>query len=130
MDGATDVKYLKRASELLNQETLLGKVEPRDGGGCGKLKKIWNTLPVLAEVITQKIVLLHDCDDKVPPGDKGNLIRQTIPKQCDHPIKKGIENLFGKAVLPGPEIVGQRQDFTPDHAELAARLFNESGRRQ
>ena len=28
------------------------------------------------------------------------------------------------------EIVGQRQDFTPEHAELAARLFNESGRRR
>ena len=27
-------------------------------------------------------------------------------------------------------IVGQRQDFTPEHAELAARLFNESGRRR
>ena len=26
------------------------------------------------------------------------------------------------------EIVGQRQDFTPEHAALAARLFNESGR--
>ena len=28
------------------------------------------------------------------------------------------------------EIVGQRQDFTPEHAELAARLFNEYGRRR
>ena len=28
------------------------------------------------------------------------------------------------------EIVGQRQDFTAEHAALAARLFNESGRRR
>ena len=28
------------------------------------------------------------------------------------------------------EIVVQRQDFTPEHAELAARFFNESGRRR
>ena len=28
------------------------------------------------------------------------------------------------------EIVGRRQDFTPEHAELAARFFNESGRRR
>ena len=28
------------------------------------------------------------------------------------------------------EIVGQRHDFTPEQAELAARLFNESGRRR
>ena len=28
------------------------------------------------------------------------------------------------------EIVGQRHDFTPEHAVLAARLFNESGRRR
>ena len=27
-------------------------------------------------------------------------------------------------------IVGQRQDFTAEHAVLAARLFNESGRRR
>ena len=99
LDGATDVKYLKRASELLNQETLLGKLELRDGGGCGNLKKIWKTPPMLAEVMTRIIVLLHDCDDEVPPQDKGNLIRQTIPMQRDHPIKKGIENLFGKGAL-------------------------------
>ncbi len=28
------------------------------------------------------------------------------------------------------EIVGQRRDFTPQHAVIAARLFNESGRRR
>ena len=28
------------------------------------------------------------------------------------------------------EIVGHRQDFTPEHAVVAARLFNESGRRR
>lgn len=28
------------------------------------------------------------------------------------------------------EIVGQRRDFTPEHATIAARLFNESGRRR
>ena len=28
------------------------------------------------------------------------------------------------------EIVGQRRDFTPEHAVMAARLFNESGRRR
>ena len=28
------------------------------------------------------------------------------------------------------EIVGRRRDFTPTHAVLAARLFNESGRRR
>ena len=28
------------------------------------------------------------------------------------------------------EIVGQRHDFTPKHAAIAARLFNESGRRR
>ena len=28
------------------------------------------------------------------------------------------------------EIVGLRRDFTPDHAAIAARLFNESGRRR
>ena len=28
------------------------------------------------------------------------------------------------------EIVGQRQDFTPEHAVVAARLVNESGRRR
>ena len=28
------------------------------------------------------------------------------------------------------EIVGVRREFTPDHAAIAARLFNESGRRR
>ena len=100
VDGTTDVKYLERASELLGQEALLGEVHLRDAGGGGNLGNIWKkTTPILADVLPQKVVLLHDCDDEAASQDKGNLIRRTIPMQSDHPIRKGIENLFGKAVL-------------------------------
>lgn len=99
VDGETDVRYLERASELLNQKALLGKVELRDGGGSGNLGKIWKTSSMSAELMTQKVVLLHDCDDAVSPQDRGNFFRRTIPMQRDHPIKKGVENLFEKAVL-------------------------------
>lgn len=38
--------------------------------------------------------------------------------------------LQGSELALAAEIVGQRRDFTDDHAATAARLFNESGRRR
>ena len=99
VDGTTDVKYLEKAAELLNQATLLKNIHIRDGEGFGNLKNIWKKFdPKLAEIIPQKIILLHDCDKPNNASD-GNVFKRSIPKQENHPLQTGIENLFEKATL-------------------------------
>ena len=44
VDGGTDILYLQRAAELLNFDDKLSKVELRDGGGDGNLKRVWKAL--------------------------------------------------------------------------------------
>ena len=97
VEGTTGQKYIHRASQLLGQESILEKVEVRDGGGTGDLKKIWKSW--LPDLVPQKVVLLFDCEEQLSPDDKGNLLRRTIPLQSNSPIHKGIENLFGKETL-------------------------------
>ena len=100
VEGTTDQRYIQRAAELLNQQKLLERIELRDGKGGGNLRNTWkNFNSALAEVLPRKVILLHDCDGTVEPGDKGNLFRRAIPQQPSHPLAKGIENLFDKAAL-------------------------------
>lgn len=102
MDGKTDVKYLKRAAELLGKKELLRRVELEDGEGYGNLDNIWRSIePQLSKkIIPQKIILLHDCDKPKPnKDDKGNVFKRHIRLHENHPLKKGIENLFEKRTL-------------------------------
>lgn len=109
MDGATDVRYFKKAAALLNKQAILETIELRDGGGSGGLdniwknseglNKIWNRFDSkISEIIPQKIILIHDCD-KPEHDTKGKVFKRHIPKQHNHPVEKGIENLFEKATL-------------------------------
>lgn len=100
VEGKTDLKYIERAAELLGKEALLEDLELRDGGGKGKLIKIWkdSVLP-LTELLPQQVLLLFDCDEERPPEKKGKLIQRTIPLQSQNPVGKGIENLFRKPTL-------------------------------
>ena len=100
VEGTTDQRYIQRAAELLDQQNLLERIELRDGKGGGNLRNTWkNFNSALAEVLPRKLSLLHDCDSTVVPEDKGNLFRRAIPQQSDHPLEKGIENLFSKGTL-------------------------------
>ena len=100
VEGITDQRYVRKAAELLNKQELLRRIELKDGDGGGNLRNTWrNFNSALAEVLPRKMILLHDCDSTVEPGDKGNLFRRAIPRQPSHPLEKGIENLFDKATL-------------------------------
>ena len=131
IEGKTDIEYLKKAAELIGQKELLQGVELRDGGGFpnldkiqkGKstLDKIWKSItPQLSEIIPQEIILLYDCDKPKPNNDdKGNVFKRHIPLHKDHPLKKGIENLFEKKTLEKarkfkPEII----DITSKHKKI------------
>ena len=97
VEGSTGQRYIQRAAKLLSQESIIGGIEVRDGGGAGDLKNIWKSW--LADLVPHKVVLLFDCEEQIQPNDKGNLIRRTIPLRPTHPVQKGIENLFSKVTL-------------------------------
>ena len=100
VEGSTDQRYIKKASQLLGREAVLDSFELRIGGGKGNLAKLWkDSLLPLTEVLSQQVLLLFDCDTDKPPDTKGKLIQRSIPLQDQHQIKKGIENLFGKSTL-------------------------------
>ncbi len=98
VEGTTDIKYIKRAAELLNQQTLLEKFELKNGKGSSNLNKIWH-ISKLPVSLSQKIVLLYDCDYSGVRESKGSMFKLKIPMQSKHPIKRGIENLFPQATL-------------------------------
>ena len=118
MDGETDIKYLEKAAELLNKQTMLNKIQLRDGDGHGNLKKVWDKFDSkIAEIVPQKIVLINDCD-KPGASSRGKVFKRSIPLQEGHPLDKGIENLFSKATLE--KIIKENPlfiDIVQEHSE-------------
>ena len=99
VDGTTDMKYLQKASELLGKKPMTDNIQIKDGDGHGNLDKAWSKFDSkIAEMIPQKVILLHDCDQPKCKTN-GNLFVRSIPKQENHPLEKGIENLFEKTTL-------------------------------
>ena len=99
VEGITDVKYLQKASELLGRQTLLDKIELKDGNGS-ELRRMWKAAKTLPDdILHHKIVFLFDCDAKEEPDQKGMFFKNSIPFHAGNPIKKGVENLFTSSTL-------------------------------
>ncbi len=98
VEGATDRDYIQKAAELLNQQELLDKFEVKDGGGKNNLDKVWS-ISKFPDSLSQKIVLLYDCDYRVTSESEGVMFKKIIPLQDEHPVKMGIENLFRRTTL-------------------------------
>ena len=95
-----DIKYIKKASELLGQEDLLASFQLVDSNGYGGLDKVFRNFDSkLAEVIPQKMLLLFDCDTNRSNADKSNVYKRIINSVPENPIKKGIENLFSTVTI-------------------------------
>ena len=100
VEGDTDLKYLQSAGDLLERRDLLDRVQVISSGGSGNLKKLWGGRRLWADgVISHKVILLFDCDAHVTRCDSGNFFRRIIPRQDDHPLHKGVENMFTKQTL-------------------------------
>lgn len=100
VDGVTDVKYLQRAAQLLDKVSIIQGVDLKAADGEGNLGKIWtNGLRLASSLVPQKVILLHDCDSKVPNTEDGKFARRVVPKQNANPVEKGVENLFSKGTL-------------------------------
>ena len=100
MEGATDIKYVRVAADRLGRNQLLEKIDLQDGGGAGNLKNIWSNLRRFfnSRPVPQRVLLLFDCESRMDAAE-GIVFKKTIPMQGDHPIQKGIENLFAKRTL-------------------------------
>ena len=99
MEGKTDVKYLEKAAELLGQKELLQSVKLMYGGSDSKLDTLYTIFSHRdPRKDNLKIILLYDCD-RLNNTNEGNLFKRNIPEQKNHPLKKGIENLFEKRTL-------------------------------
>ena len=96
VDGKTDVKYHEKAAILLGYGSILNQAEFRDGAGM--LSNIWKGL-TKDHVDRNKVIVLHDPEENVNPAIRANVYRRRIPRKEDHPIQKGVENLFSKATL-------------------------------
>ena len=114
MEGKTDVQYLIRAADLLGQIPTLNAIEVDEREGGGNLKKIWEAVKNLpVSIVPRKVVLLHDCDYGGPAQTQENRLRRTIPHQSEHPIARGIENLFSQATLE------KALDYKPDFIDIS-----------
>ncbi len=124
VEGATDQRYIEKAANMLDKEDILALVELRDGGGKGKLSKIWkDSVSPLTATLPNSVVLLFDCDTNKPSSNKGKLFQRSIPLQREHPINEGIENLFSKATLE----MARRHNATFFSTEDEHGATNEAG---
>ena len=97
VEGSIDVDYLAKAAEILNKP--LGQTRVLDANGYGGLDKIWKHFDShVAEALSQKVVLLYDCDVIRQNSDKGQLSRRVMASR-PRKISSGIENMFPDALI-------------------------------
>lgn len=100
VEGDYDIKYIKKASELLSQEELLANFQLVDSNGYGGIDKVYRHFDSkLADVTPQKMLLLYDCDTNKSNANKSNVYKRIINSIDNNPIEKGIENLFDTVTI-------------------------------
>jgi hypothetical protein len=118
VEGDYDIRYLRKAAELLDKTEFLEKIQLKDGGGCGNLDKIWKGYDnSISEIIPNKIILLYDCDTKKQDTNRGLVYKRAIPSIFHNPISIGIENLFAADVIQkieykNPQFVDTQEQLT------------------
>ena len=99
VEGKLDLRYIRRAAQLLDKNSVLDRTAMTQVGGSGNLKKLWNVLASLDDDLFRgPVVLLFDCDFDAAPKTVGRLHRRRLPC-ADNPLQTGIENLFDKPLL-------------------------------
>ena len=105
VEGDYDIKYLKRAAELLGRKEVLEKFQFGDGDGYGNLDKIWRGYEnKLSELLPSRILLIYDCDTRKVDANKGCVYKRVIPSRTGNPISVGIENLFSAMTIERVEV--------------------------
>jgi len=100
VEGDYDIKYLKKAAELLGKEKVLEDFHFVDSIGYGSIDKVYKHFDSkLSEITPQKMILLYDCDTNKKDANKEKVYKRVIPTINENPINKGIENLFPKSTI-------------------------------
>jgi hypothetical protein len=100
VEGDYDIRYLKKAAELLKKTEVLEKIQLKDVDGFGNLDKVWKSYNnSVSEVVPNKILLLYDCDTNKQDAEKNLVFKRVIPQIAENPISIGIENLFSKDTI-------------------------------
>ncbi len=100
VDGPTDVDYLQAAARCLGRDAVFERCEIIGAGGESKLRNIWNT-PGIAQIVPDKIILIHDCDSQIEKERRGGMYRFSVRQRArdDHPIDRGVEHLFDNKTM-------------------------------
>jgi hypothetical protein len=100
LEGEQDIRYIKKAAELLNYNHLIEKIDIRQRGGYKNLDKLWDILKDSSfDTIPQKRILLYDCDTKKINETLGISYKRVLPYFSNNPVSKGIENLFSENTI-------------------------------
>ena len=124
VEGDYDIKYIRKAAELLNRLDFLSEIELREAGGFGNLNKIKKHFDCkLSELTPQSIILLYDCDIEKSDTQKANIYTRVVPSILDNPIKKGIENLFFEKLIQ--EAINYNSKFIDIESEHRKKVKGE-----
>lgn len=118
VEGAYDIKYIKKAANFLGQTDILDKINLYDGGGFGGLKNIWTSFNnPAAEALSSRTLLLFDCDIKQTNKSRGKFFSTSITTIVENPIRSGIENLFSMETVNKIIIANNKYiDVTEEHS--------------
>ncbi len=110
VEGDYDIRYIKKAAELLEKNEILNSIQLSDGGGFGNLNNIWKSLDTpLSSVLPKKILLIYDCDIEKSDAIRNNIVKKIMPSVSKNPIKKGVENLFSQETIE--KVMNQNPQF-------------------
>ncbi len=100
VEGDFDIRYLRRAAELLSCESILERVELLDASGWGNLDKVWRSCEgPIGNAVPRDILLIYDCDVAKCDQDNGRAKKRVVPTVQGNPIQKGIENLIPASTI-------------------------------
>ena len=119
VEGTSDCDYLRRAADLLGRTDVLAGFTMDAAGGEPQLKAIWNCLIKAPQATTKSVVILYDPECDVKQQNKGSIRKMKMPLFDEHPISKGIENLFGQETLEkARQHRGEFIDIVLEHTKI------------
>ncbi|TWB34341.1 putative ATP-binding protein involved in virulence [Nitrospirillum pindoramense] len=125
VEGDYDVKYIKRAAELLGKKNVMDMIQIKDGDGFGNLDKIYKSFDnPMSGAIQNRLLLLYDCDTKKTNIQKNRILKRIIPSITENPIEIGIENLLPAKTIDKLETNNPR--FIDIHVESTMRIRGET----
>ena len=100
VEGALDIRYICRAGELLGKSSVLDRINITEAGGIGNLRSFWKALAIPGtNLVRGPVLLLFDSDGGVKSETANNIHKRSLPLMTEHPLQRGIENLFCRALL-------------------------------